>query len=313
MSNWKPGGRFEWLRLRARIQADIRDFFAARGVTEVSTPLLTTCGVTEAQIHSLELAGGAGFLRTSPEYFHKRLLAAGFGDLYELGPVMRAAEHGRLHRPEFTLLEWYRLGLDWEQLARETLDLIEHCSARVGQRWTSKLVAWQALFIDTLGFDPLSLAENEGAEQKLMAMTSDLPSDCDRVMRLDYLMATQIQPGLPHDQLTVIHHYPADLAALAELEPRDPRLARRFEVFAGSVELANGYQELRDPQEQAQRFERDNRRRRALGLRSMPVDHALLAALTHGLPPCSGVALGFDRLMMVLTGARELSEVVAFG
>lgn len=313
MVDWQPSGRFDWLRLRAQIQADIRAFFSARGVIEVSTPLLTACGVSEPQIHSIQLSDGQGFLRTSPEYHHKRLLAAGFGDLYELGPVMRAAEKGRLHRPEFTLLEWYRLGLGWEPLAMETLELIEACSRRVGRHWNSALMSWQSVFIDSLGFDPLRLGEDENANRALAAMTRDLPSDCDQAMRLDYLMATKIQPSLPPNQLTVIYHYPAEQAALAELEPADPRLARRFEVFAGPLELANGYQELRDPGEQAWRFDRDNRRRRELGLPIMLADQALLAALSHGLPPCSGVALGFDRLMMTLTDAGAISEVVAFG
>lgn len=308
MADWRPSGRLPWLKLRADVQADIRHFFAARQVTEVSTPLLTDCGVSEPQIESLELANAQGFLRTSPEYYHKRLLAAGFGDLYELGPVMRAAEHGRLHRPEFTLLEWYRLGMDWQQLALETVDLIRHCGRRVDRNWQTRLVGWQALFGEVLDIDPLTVSDRQ-----LRTMTDDVPTGCDRPMRLDYMMATRIQPTLPDHQLTVIHHYPADQAALAQLEPGQPELARRFEVFAGPMELANGYQELLDPEEQAQRFERDNQRRQALGLRSMPSDPRLLAALNHGLPPCSGVAMGFDRLMMVLTGAGELSEIVTFG
>ncbi len=312
LPSWQPSGRFEWLRLRGRIQAEIRNFFEARGVTEVTTPLLTACGVSDPQIQSLELGVDQGFLRTSPEYYHKRLLAAGFGDLYEMGPVMRAAEHGRRHRLEFTLLEWYRLGLDWEQLAAEALDLIQTCSRRVGRSWKTQMLSWQTAFTQTLDFDPLKLGADASTDETLLTLTENLPADCDQKMRLDYLMVSRIQASLPPDQLTVIYHYPADQAALAELEPEDPRLARRFEVFAGSLELANAYQELRDPLEQARRFDEDNRRRQGLGLPTMPTDEALLAALAHGLPACSGIALGVDRLMMALTGTEDISEVIAF-
>lgn len=306
MSNWKPSGRHDWLRQCAAIKADIRKFFAERGVTEVSTPLLTGSGVTEPQIQSLALADGQGFLRTSPEYFHKRLLAAGFGDLYELGPVLRDGERGRLHRPEFTLLEWYRTGWTWEKLANETIELVAECSGP-RQRWQIRQVAWRQLYLEALQFDPL-----DADEQSLHEATPGLPLDCDRQMRLDFLMSTMIQPQLPADQLTVVHHFPAEQAALAQIDPADARLALRFEVFAGGVELANGYQELLDPVEQRARFERDNDRRQTLGLPSMPIDECLLAALAHGLPACAGVALGFERLMMALVGTNNISDVIAF-
>lgn len=305
--DWRPSGCFEWLRLRAALQADIRAFFAARDVTEVNTPLITRSGVTEPQIQSVALAAGPAYLRTSPEYHHKRLLAAGFGDLYELGPVMRAAEHGRLHSTEFTLLEWYRLGWDWRALAAESVELIQHCTRRSGQCWATRSISWRELFIEYAGLDPF-----EVDEQTLQARSSELPEDCDRLMRLDYLLSTSIQPHLPAGQLTVVHHFPAAQAALAEVEPEDQRVARRFEIFAGPIELGNGYQELRDPLEQRRRFEADNQRRLALGLASMPIDECLLAALAHGLPPCSGMALGLDRLLLVMTGADSLSEILAF-
>lgn len=305
--DWRPSGRFEWLRLRAEVQAAIRVFFSARGVIEVTTPMITACGVTEPQIQSVALAERPGFLRTSPEYHHKRLLAAGFGDLYELGPVLRAAELGRLHQPEFTLLEWYRVGWDWQQLAEETLELIRHCAGRGGQRWETRVISWRELFIEVGDFDPLTIDD-----AALQAQTSNLPADCDRSMRLDYLLSTRIQPQLPRHQLSIVHHFPAEQAALAEFEPSDPRLARRFEVFAGPIELGNGYQELCDPVEQRRRFVADNRRRIALGLPSMPIDESLLAALDHGLPACSGIALGLDRLLMAMTGAQSISELVAF-
>lgn len=307
MTNWAPSGRLAWLRLAAAVKADMRAFFAEREVTEVTTPVLTDSSVTEPQIQSLALADGGGFLRTSPEYFHKRLLAAGFGDLYELGPVMRDGERGRLHRREFTLLEWYRVNWNWRQLADETTDLLTRCFHRVGRGRRIRRVAWRQLYVETLALDPL-----DGDEQALHEATAELPADCDRQMRLDFLMSTRIQPQLPPDQLTVVHHFPAEQAALAQLDPDDERLALRFEVFAGPVELANGYQELLDPVEQRARFDRDNERRRVLGLPPMPIDEALLSALASGLPPCSGIALGFDRLMMVLVGTDEISDVVAF-
>lgn len=304
---WRPSGRFKWLRRRAELLADIRDFFRQRGIVEVSTPLISRYGVSEPQIQSIALAEDGGFLRTSPEYHHKRLLAAGFGDLYELGPVMRAGERGRWHQPEFTLLEWYRVGWTWQDLAEETIALVQHCSGRSNQQWSTRLISWRELFIETAELDPLAISDAD-----LQERTPALPDDCDRAMRLDYLLSTEIQPLLAPDQLTVVHHYPAEQAALAELEPDDPRLARRFEVFLGALELSNGYQELRDAAEQARRFEADNRRRADLGLPSMPVDQDLLAALRNGLPACSGIALGVDRLLMALTGASSLSELIAF-
>ncbi|TVS11652.1 MAG: EF-P lysine aminoacylase GenX [Wenzhouxiangella sp.] len=307
MTNWRPSGRIEWLHRRARVQQRIRDFFADRSVTEVSTPLITPAGVTEPHIESLSIAGVPGYLRTSPEYFHKRLLASGFGDLYELGPVLRAGEHGREHRTEFTMLEWYRLGMDWQQLADETVDLVIACDRRRKPAWRVQRIAWRQLFIQILDFDPL-----EAPDRTIQAATPDLPAACDRQMRLDYLLGTQIQSGFSADQLTVVHHFPAEQAALAQLDPEDPRLALRFEIYAGRIELANGYQELTDPVEQGQRFEQDNAVRRSRGQPPMPVDEGLLAALSHGLPACSGVALGIDRLMMALLAADDLSEVVTF-
>lgn len=308
MSDWRPTASPAVLRMRALIVQRIRAFMAARETLEVSTPIITTAGVTEPQIESLRLDQARGYLRTSPEYFHKRLLAAGLGDLYEIGPVFRAGEHGRLHRREFTLLEWYREDRDWHQTAAETLELINACTPPQHPGWQTRKVAWTELFLESLGFDPLL----ESAP--LMRLTGDeLPPECDTGMRLDYLFSTRIQSRFPDHQLTVVHGYPAAQAALACLDPADPRLACRFEVFAGSLELANGYQELTDPIEQRERFERDNAQRARLGRTSMPVDEALLAAMAHGLAPCSGVALGIERLMMALGGAGEISEVMAFG
>lgn len=306
MTDWQPSGHQPWLRERARIVAAMRQFFAQRGVVEVQTPMITSCSVTEPQIQSVALADG-NYLRTSPEYYHKRLLAAGFGDLYEIGPVLREREFGRLHRPEFTLLEWYRLGLGWRDLADETVDLVRYCSQGLREDWQLRCIAWRQLFLDHLGFDPL-VAD----DRLIVAASAGLPPDCDRLMRLDFLFSSEIQSRFPADQLTVVHGYPAAQAALARLDPDDPRLAERFELFAGTLELANGYHELTDPAEQRQRFEADNQRRRELGQPIMPIDEQLLAALDSGLPDCAGVALGVERLLMSLLGADSIGEVVAF-
>ncbi len=308
MSTWRPSASSQQLRFRAQVVSTIRAFMAERRIMEVATPVQTAAGVTEPQIQSLPLGNGGGFLRSSPEYFHKRLLAAGSGDVYEIGPVFRSGERGRLHRPEFTLLEWYRIGQSWRDLADETVTLIQACSPPAKTGWTVRYASWSACFSDRLGFDPLIDSQ---AAQSLTE--TELPSDCDVSMRLDYLFAQKIQTAFPPGQLTVVHGYPADQAALAMLDPEDPSRACRFEVFAGPLELANGYQELTDASEQRARFEQDNRRRDQLGLPAMPIDEALLDAMAAGLPPCSGVALGLERLLLALSDADDISAVMAFG
>jgi elongation factor P--(R)-beta-lysine ligase len=299
----------ERLRDRARILAAIRSFLAARDVLEVQTPVVTQHGITDPNIDSLGLSTG-GFLRTSPEYFHKRLLAAGHTDLYELGPVFRANEHGRLHRPEFTMLEWYRVGWTWQELAREVVELISACWPKQTRPadMTPVMLSWRQCFAREFnGLDPLTCSD-----QALLSLTESLPIDCDRDMRLDYLFAARIQPGFARQAVTIVHHYPATQAALARLDPQDPRLAERFEVFLGQIELANGYQELCSASEQRDRFVNDNARRQALGRQPMPLDENLLEALEHGLPECAGVALGIDRLIMCLTGADDIAQVASF-
>ncbi|MEX0914985.1 MAG: EF-P lysine aminoacylase EpmA [Wenzhouxiangellaceae bacterium] len=294
----------ECVRLRAEIAAGIRRFFARRNVLEVHTPVITDSGVTDLHIESLSLADGR-FLRTSPEYSHKRLLAAGAGDLYELGPVFRAGEHGRLHREEFLLLEWYRLGWDWQSLANEVIELID--SLTPNHDWTITFVAWRDLLQRTAGIDPETADNSE-----LRTAAPGAPDGLDRPELLDWVFATRLQPGLPAGQLTVVHDFPACQAALARLKPGEPQWAERFEVFAGSVELANGYRELTDPVEQQRRFKADNLRRQSLGRARMPIDRDLIAALESGLPDCSGVALGVDRLMMIAGDTEDIAGTRLF-
>jgi len=289
------------LQLRAELAARVRTHFAAHGAIEVQTGLITRYGVTDVHLASLALDDGR-YLRTSPEFAHKQLLAAGLGDLYELGPVFRAGEHGRLHREEFTMLEWYRTGWSWQRLVEEALQLLELALPRPRPvHWTG----WRELARQTLGFDPI-----DDPEARDFALAG-APGDMDLPEQLDWLFSLRIQPRLPNDSVVVVHHFPACQAALARLDPGDPSVAQRFEIFVDRIELANGYQELTDPGEQRTRFDQDNHRRIHLGLPPMPVDETLLCALERGLPDCAGVALGFDRLVMLAAGADSLDRLHA--
>lgn len=292
------------LRARAAIIDRIRGFFRARDVLEVHTPTITGAGITDLHIESMRLTDGR-YLRTSPEYAHKRLLSAGVGDIYELGPVYRAGEHGRFHRDEFLLLEWYRAGWSWRALADEVIELIIRMAS--GNQWTVEFITWRALLASETGIE-----FEVATERELRAAAPGAPDELDLPELLDWLFATRLQPALPKNCLSVVHDFPACQAALARLKPGQPRWAERFEVFAGSVELANGYRELTDPVEQRRRFDQDNSRRRAMGRNEMPIDHALIAALEHGLPECAGVALGVDRLMMIALNIDDIARTRPF-
>lgn len=300
------------LRDRARLLATIRGFFAARGVLEVETPVLSSAGTSDPGLAPFQTRDGR-WLRTSPEYPMKRLLAAGSGDIYELGRVFRRGEAGRWHNPEFTLLEWYRVGWDYPRLMEEVATLVNHCGADFGKRWRVRQVDWRQWIGESAGVDALEAPARElataleGAGVSLHGL-----DDLDRDALLDLLVSQVVQPAQAPDTLTLVSLYPASQAALARLHGPDPRLAERFEAFLGTVELANGYQELADPVEQRARFEAENDRRRAAGLPVAPLDERLLGALEGGLPHCAGVALGVDRLLMALTGAAHLDEVLAF-
>lgn len=260
--------------------------------------MITATGITEVHIESLRLADGR-FLRTSPEHAHKALLAQGSGDIFELGPVFRAGEHGRLHREEFLMLEWYRIGWTWRQLSDEVLALL---TALLGETRPVHRIRWQELARREMGFDPLTDPDAAAASLE------DAPAGMDTGQKLDWLFSMRMQPGLGTQDVTIVHDFPASQAALARIQPGNPPTAERFEVFVAGVELANGYQELTDPEEQRRRFEQDNARRRRLGQTTMPIDERLLEAMVDGLPECAGVALGVDRLLMLVDGRDALPE-----
>ncbi|HEY8681889.1 MAG TPA: EF-P lysine aminoacylase EpmA [Rhodanobacter sp.] len=305
------------LQLRAQVYALIRAFFAERNVLEVETPVLSAAGNTDPNIESFKTTfsghvdAGARerWLRTSPEFPLKRLLAAGVGDCYELGRVFRDGEAGGRHNPEFSMLEWYRLGWDHRRLMHEAITLVETALAMLGRRAEVLIASYRQLFLDELDIDPLH-APLEALRAPLAEFHIE-PSGLGRDDWLDLLITHRLQPAFPRNRITVIHDYPATQCALARIRPGEPPLAERFELYLGPHELANGYHELNDAAEQRARFEYDNAVRRGRGVREVSIDQRLLAVL-DALPDCAGVALGVERLLMCLADTDAIADVMAF-
>ena len=311
--DWRPTALRERLQLRAALLARTRAFFAARQVMEVDTPVLVNAPVTDPHIHSVAAEVGAGvrmFLHTSPEYAMKRLLAAGAGDIYQICHVARGFERSRIHNCEFTLVEWYRLGFDLPQLMDEVEALVRGlCDAHPAARRRAERLSYCEVFQRHVGLDPLqaSLRELQAVVQHLGYREAPQRDEI-----LDLIMGAVIGPKLGTEAATFIHGYPASQAALARLDPDDPRTAQRFELYMGGVELANGFHELAAAAEQRARFSADLSERERRELPGHPMDERLLAALQSGLPECSGVALGFDRVLMLAAGAADIREVLPF-
>jgi elongation factor P--(R)-beta-lysine ligase len=309
--------RIASLQLRARLYALIHTFFADRHVLQVETPILSAAANTDPNIESfsttfsghVDAGARERWLRTSPEFPLKRLLAAGIGDCYELGRVFRNGEAGGRHNPEFSMLEWYRVGWDHRRLMGETIELVETALAMVGRRAEVLIESYRQLFLDELGIDPLH-APIDVLREPLAEYNID-PEGLDRDDWLDLLITHQLQPSFPCDRITVIHDYPATQCALARIRPGETPLAERFELYLGRHELANGYHELNEEAEQRGRFEHDNAMRRRRGLREVPIDERLLGVL-GALPDCAGVALGVERLLMCLAGTDAIADVLAF-
>jgi lysyl-tRNA synthetase class 2 len=315
VTDWQPGTGIPVLRARAELFATLRSFFAGRGVLEVDTPLLASHGVTDPAIEPLQVTGAAEprFLQTSPEFFMKRLLAAGSGPIYQLGKVFRAREFGARHNPEFTMLEWYRPDYVLRELIDEVTALVIACVGAGGGTTPAVAVrAYGELFDEVFGIDPHRATVDELANMaRGITDTGDLALDRDGW--LDLLMTHGVEPALQGRGLVFVCDYPESQAALARCVDRDGILvADRFEAYLDGIELANGYRELRDPGELEARAARDNRLRAARGQPYRALDPRLLAAQEAGLPDCSGVALGVDRLLMYLLGAERLDAVLPF-
>lgn len=316
---WQPSAPLAALRARAELLARVRAFFGVRGVLEVETPQLAAGANTDPNVESLppvQVAGvGALWLQTSPEFAMKRLLAAGSGPIYQVAHAFRDGETGRLHNPEFSLLEWYRPGYDHHALMDEVealvIEVLELDAAAFERLPYGEAVRRHAE-VDAFGADVPALQACLRRHGVTLPQGFDRDRASERDLWLDLIMGEVVGPKLGALRPCFVYDYPASQAALARVRPGRPALAERFELYASGVELANGFHELSDAGEQARRFADDQRRRGKQGQRQPALDHALLEALQAGLPDCAGVALGLDRLLMFKLRSRHIDEVLAF-
>ena len=315
MSEWLPSASPESLAVRADLLRVLRRFFVDRGVLEVETPLLSQGTIPDAGIDVFRLPGEADepdrYLQTSPESAMKRLLAAGSGDIFQICKAFRQGEAGRHHNPEFTLLEWYRVGWDHAALMREVAELLGAVlSVDNWQVWP-----YRALFIELLGVDPWDEQTNLTTLTYLAeSRIGSVPDDLDRDAILDLLMSHCVEPRISDWGLVFIIDFPTSQAAMARCIPiGDVDVAARFECYVNGKELANGYWEQIDADALAAQLHAENTRRQQRGLPLRPIDESLLAAHRHGLAECAGVALGVDRLLALKLGVESVAETISFG
>jgi lysyl-tRNA synthetase class 2 len=322
MNDWRPTAGPDVLKLRARMLHGIRAFFFERGVMEVETPLLSAAAATDPALASLATRytgpghphGQTLYLHTSPEFPMKRLLAAGSGSIFQICKVFRDGEAGRLHNPEFTMLEWYRLGFDHHRLMAEVEELVRQAFAGHVTLGATERLTYREAFEQHAGVDPYRCTAADLARAAAahgIEVTPALRAQGEAAWR-DLLLSHVIEPKLGRGRLAFLCDYPASQASLARVLAGDPPVAARFELYFDGIELANGFHELADAAEQRARFEEQQRARAATGSPVLPIDEPLLEALTSGLPDCAGVALGFDRLVMVAAGSRSIRDVIAF-
>lgn len=315
--SWQPTASMELLRKRAMILGQIRQFFAQRNVLEVDTPAMSHATVTDFHLHTFQTDfigpgyadGSKLYLMTSPEFHMKRLLAAGSGCIYQINKAFRNEENGRYHNPEFTMLEWYRVGFDHHKLMDEMDDLLQ----LVLKGGKAERMTYQQAFIKVLNVCPLeaSMLELKQAAAKLGLSDIAEPEE-DRDTLLQLLFSIGVEAKIGQQVPAFVYDFPASQAALAKINPSDPRVADRFEVYFKGIELANGFHELDNPSEQLARFEQDNAKRIEMGLTAQPIDYHLIEALKAGLPECAGVALGIDRLIMLALDCDHIDQVTAF-
>lgn len=319
--SWQPSAPLENLKLRAQLLRSIREFFNERDVLEVETPLLSQGTVTDVHLDPFvtpfdyHVSGQPQnhYLQTSPEFAMKRLLAAGSGPIYQITKAFRNEAAGRFHNPEFSMLEWYRPGFDDQQLMDEVADLV----VRVLGVPSVKRVSYQQAFIQFLNIDPFAISFSQ-----LQAFTLEryqdqwVKDETDKDVLLQWLFSDIIEPQLGISEGAAlpcfVFDFPSSQASLAKINQRNPNVAHRFELYFKGIELANGFYELQDATEQRRRFEKDNQMRQKLGREQRPIDELFIDALSHGLPDCSGVALGVDRLLMCQLNAQHINQVISF-
>lgn len=323
-NNWTPSCQITALHQRAQLLADIREFFRCQRVLEVETPLLGNAVGTDPALdfftshyrHHAKCShaeGQAMYLQTSPEFAMKRLLAGGSGSIFQICKAFRNGEVGRLHNPEFSILEWYRLGYNTEQLMDDTTALLQSTAA-VADTTSPAKYRYSDLFSSVTSLNPVDFCPASYQDYAANNAMTDAAKVCgnDHASWLDYIFSHKIQPTLARQPLCMVYDYPAVFPSLALAKPDNPALQQRFEVFINGLEIGNGYSELADTHEQERRFDQQNEYRKNNGLPLATKDGNFLAALAAGLPPCSGIAVGIDRLQMVLAGADSIDEVLAF-
>jgi len=292
----------ETLKKRADILQRIRQFFYDKNILEVETQLLSKATVTDVHLHSFKIENHSYYLQTSPEFAMKRLLGAGSGPIFQLCKAFRDDEIGKNHNPEFTMLEWYRPGFDHHDLMNEMDEFLVH----VMNTKKAERISYRDLFLRELDIDPF-----EASLDTLQKISEVNIEGLDKDDYLNLILSHKIEPTLGQACPTFIYDYPASQAALSKIRQDNPPVAERFEVYVKGIELANGFHELINADEQRERFESDLEKRKSANLPIVPLDERLLSALTK-MPPCAGVALGIDRLIMIALGKNTLEEVISF-
>lgn len=318
MNNYQPTCSIEALKARAAMYQKIRQFFAEREVLEVETPVLSQAGVTDVHLASVQVQRhihgklNTQYLQTSPEFPMKRLLASGSGPIYQICKVFRDDEHGRKHNSEFTMLEWYRPGLDLKALMHETAELLAICLAHRFGEIRPVVLSYKHAFQDRLEINPLQATLNQ-LKDTAHRVGLNLDLGDDRLGYMDLLFSHFVEPSLGFDAPVFLTDFPPEMASLAKVKQDEEGelVAARFEVYIEGLELANAYDELLDAEVLASRFDADNAERAQQGLPVIPTDQYLLAALPH-MPECSGIALGIDRLLMVVMNQVKIDQVIAF-